>query len=315
MSDVSEHDATPPSGAQEPGGSRGAPASAAAAGDEPVDVPDAVRAKEALLAEWLRAHAHPALAIGFSGGVDSTYLAAVAADAAGPARVVAVIGTSASLADDQHADARALAARLGVRVVDLATHEMADPRYVANPSNRCYFCKSELWTRVRAWAAEQGVETIADGTNADDVRGHRPGAVAGRERGVHSPLAHVGLGKDEIRILSRARGLPTWDAPSSPCLASRLPYGTPVTHARLRQVEGAERALRALGLAGDLRVRHHGELARVELSRAELGRWLSPAGMRAIRSAVRQAGFARVAVDLRGFRSGSLNVLEGVTAA
>ncbi len=289
------------------------PAALPAPAAAPSEPSGAALAKETALVAWLRGHA--SVAVGFSGGVDSTYLTAVAADALGPERVVAVIGQSDSLARAQHAAARELAARLGVRVAELATHEMDDPRYAANPSNRCYFCKGELWARVRAWAHGRGIATVVDGTNADDLAGHRPGAAAAREHGVASPLAAAGLSKSEIRQLSRARGLPTWAAPSSPCLASRLPYGTPVTPARLQQVERAEQALRALGLAGDLRVRHHGELARVELARTEMGRWLTPAGMREIRRAVCTAGFARVALDLRGFRSGSLNVLEGVTAA
>jgi uncharacterized protein len=155
---------------------------------------------------------------------------------------------------------------------------------------------------------------VVDGTNADDLGDYRPGARAAHEHGVLSPLAELGFTKAEIRRLSHARGIPTWQQPSSPCLSSRIPYGTPVTAPRLREVERAEAALRSLGVEGDLRVRHHGELARVELSRAELPRWLEPAHSGALRAAVIGAGFARVAVDLRGFRSGSLNVLEGVAA-
>ena len=153
-----------------------------------------------------------------------------------------------------------------------------------------------------------------DGTNADDLGDWRPGAAAARERGVRSPLADAALTKREIRALSARRGIPTWARPSSPCLSSRLPYGTPVTITRLAQVERAERALRALGIAGDLRVRHHGDVARVELAAELLNDWLAPERMRALRDTVRAAGFARVAVDLRGFRSGSLNVLAGVGA-
>jgi uncharacterized protein len=164
-------------------------------------------------------------------------------------------------------------------------------------------------------ARERGIATLIDGTNADDLSDYRPGAQAAREHGVRSPLAELGITKAEIRYLSRERQIPTWAQPASPCLSSRLPYGTPVTFARLEEVGRAEQALRALGVRGDLRVRHHGELARVELSRNELGHWLMPERLRALRTAVRGAGFRRVAVDLRGFRSGSLNVLHGVTAA
>jgi uncharacterized protein len=154
---------------------------------------------------------------------------------------------------------------------------------------------------------------VIDGTNADDLSDYRPGAAAAREWNVESPLAVLGFSKADIRALSRVRGIPTWQQPSAPCLSSRIPYGTGVTPARLRQIERAEAALRALGITGDLRVRFHGMLARVELSRDEIARWLEPAAAEALRVAVLSAGFDRVAVDIRGFRSGSLNVLGGVT--
>jgi uncharacterized protein len=160
-----------------------------------------------------------------------------------------------------------------------------------------------------------GTNTIVDGTNADDVHDWRPGKQAAREHGVRSPLAELGITKAEIRLLSREREIPTWSQPSSPCLSSRLPYGTSVTVERLRQVERAEQALRALGVCGDLRVRHHGDVARIEIGRDELEAWLAPERWPLLRAAVLAAGFARVTVDLRGFRSGSLNVLSGVTAA
>jgi uncharacterized protein len=270
------------------------------------------RAKEAALVAWLRARGP--VAIGFSGGVDSAYLACVAVAALGPESTLAIIGRSASYPSAQWAAARAVAERFAVPVLELDTHEMDDPRYAENPTNRCYFCKSELWSLLVPAAAARGISTVIDGTNADDLGDHRPGAAAANERGVLSPLATLGFSKAEIRALSRARGIPTWAQPSSPCLSSRLPYGTAVTATRLRQVERAEAALRALGIAGDLRVRHHGELARVELGAAELERWLS-ADVRPLARAVRDAGFRRVALDLRGFRSGSLNVLSGVSAA
>ena len=279
----------------------------------PVAPAPAALAKEAALVAWLRAR--ESVLVGFSGGVDSAYLACVAVDALGPGRVLAVIGRSASYPAEQWRAARRVADDFGVPVEELDTAELADPRYAANPSNRCYFCKAELWSRLAPVAAARGIGTIVDGTNADDLADHRPGAQAAREHGVRSPLAELGLAKAEIRALSRRRGLPTWQQPSSPCLSSRLPYGTPVTRDRLAAVERAEAALRALGVAGDLRVRHHGELARVELARGELAAWLAPERSAALRAAVAGAGFARVALDLRGFRSGSLNVLSGVTAA
>src|SRR5690606_10767630 len=145
-----------------------------------------------------------------------------------------------------------------------------DPRYAANPANRCYFCKSELWSRVLPVARAQGMSLVLDGTNADDLHGHRPGRRAADEQGVRSPLAELGFSKDDIRILSRRRDIPIWSEPASPCLASRIPQGTAVTVERLARVERAEDALRALGVSGDLRVRDHGEVARVELGPAEL---------------------------------------------
>ena len=265
------------------------------------------REKERRLIAWLAVRS--SVILGFSGGVDSAYLACVALEAIGPSRFLAVIGRSPSYPDAQWDAARALAAKFDIPVLEVRTHEMLDPRYVANPSNRCYFCKTELWSVLRAVADERGFDTIIDGTNADDATDWRPGRQAADEHAVSSPLAEIGFTKDEIRALSKARGLPTWSQPSSPCLSSRLPYGSAVTIERLRQVERAESALRALGIDGDLRVRHHGDLARVEISADRLDAWLAPPRVHAITAAVREAGFARVAMDLRGFRSGSLNVI------
>jgi uncharacterized protein len=270
-------------------------------------------AKESALVAWLRERGSALL--GFSGGVDSAYLASVASEALGTERVLAVIGRSASYPEEQWRVARDVAVHLGLRVEELDTDEMSDPRYVSNPSNRCYFCKTELWGKLAPLARARGLAVVIDGTNADDVRGHRPGMRAAHEHGVRSPLVDVGMTKRDVRERSRARGLPTWSRPSAPCLSSRLQYGLPVTSERLQQVEHAERALRDLGISGDLRVRHHGDLARVELSRDMLALWLSPIPLRMISAALRAAGFARVAVDLRGFRSGSLNILQEVSAA
>lgn len=279
----------------------------------PVSPLDAdVRAKEARLADWFRAHG--SALIGFSGGVDSAYLACVALDALGPDRVLAVIGRSASYPEAQWAMARAVADRFAVPVLEVDTDEMNDPQYAANPVNRCYFCKRELWGRLTPIAIERGIAVVVDGTNADDLSDHRPGAQAAREQGVASPLAELGFTKAEIRALSEARGIPTWDRPSSPCLSSRLPYGTEVTPLRLRRVEEAEAALRALGIDGNLRVRYFGDLAKVELDPAPLTYWSEGEARARLEAAVRAAGFSAVEIDPRGFRSGGLNVLAGIIA-
>jgi uncharacterized protein len=274
------------------------------------DIDETLRAKESALIDWLRARG--SVLVGFSGGVDSAYLACVAVEILGPERMLAVIGRSASYPAAQWQVARDVADRFGVPVLEIDTDELNDPSYAANPVNRCYFCKRELWSRLVPIATERGFVAVVDGTNADDLADYRPGARAAAEHGVESPLALHGIRKADIRALSRARGIPTWQQPSAPCLSSRLPYGTPVTPERLRRIERAEAALRGLGVVGDLRVRYHGSLARVEMASSELERWLSPASRKQIRRVVCLAGFERVAIDLRGFRSGSLNVLGGI---
>lgn len=267
--------------------------------------------KEQALIAWIRERRR--LAVGYSGGVDSAYLAAVAVAAVGPGNVLAVTGRSASYPESQWRAAGEVARQIGLPVLEIDTDELNDPRYAANPTNRCYFCKTELWGRVVPVARERGFDVVADGTNADDRHDHRPGAQAAREHDVQSPLAELGFSKADIRAYSRERGLPTWQQPSSPCLSSRLPYGTPVTVGRLRRVEQAESALRALGVAGDLRVRHFGDLARVELGQEELARWSTDEGRARISAVVGEAGYERVEIDPRGFRSGALNQLAQLT--
>lgn len=268
-------------------------------------------AREIALSDWLRARGR--VVIGYSGGVDSAYLAAVAIEALGPDATLGVVGRSASYPESQWESARAVAAQIGLAIHEVATDEMSDPRYAANPSDRCYFCKAELWSKVVPVARELGFATVVDGTNADDLRGHRPGRAAAREWGVASPLADVGLTKAEIRLNSTRRGLPTAEQPSSPCLSSRLPTGTAVTPLRLARVDAAERAARAAGVHGDLRVRYHGETARVEMSLAELTAWRAPERRAVLREAIVRAGFVHVELDLRGFRSGQAN--EPLTTA
>lgn len=248
--------------------------------------------------------------IGYSGGVDSVFLARIAVDVIGTQNVLAVTGRSDSIASWMADTARDVAEQFGIPWLEIDTEEMADPRYAANPSNRCYFCKDELWGKLAGVARERGFRAVLDGSNADDVGDHRPGAIAANEHGVRSPLLEAGLTKAEIRRWSRELGLPTWDQPASPCLASRLPYGLAVTPERLRQVEAAEGALRALGFR-EFRVRHHGDVARLEVGCGEFA-WLVEQRGR-VNHAVRAAGFQRALLDLDGYRRGALN--EGLAAA
>ena len=265
--------------------------------------------KETALIAWLSRRRR--VAIGFSGGVDSSYLAAVMVEALGRDHSLALIGRSESLAGREEDHAVVVARAIGIPFLEVDTGELADPRYAANPSNRCYFCKSVLWATLTPIAAARGFDTLIDGTNADDRFDYRPGGRAAVEHAVSSPLAEVGFTKAEIRERTRERGWPWWDRPAAPCLASRLPYGTAVTPERLHQVERAENALRDLGIPGNLRVRHYGDLARVELDRQLVARWQNGEAFEKLAAAVRAAGFARVEVDARGFRSGGLNVLDG----
>jgi uncharacterized protein len=245
--------------------------------------------------------------VGYSGGVDSVFLARVALDVLGPDRVLAVTGKSDSLASWMEGTAREVAARFEIPWLEVETYEGEDPRYAANPTNRCYFCKHELWGRLREVADERGLRVLVDGSNADDVGDHRPGATAGREHSVRSPLLEAGLTKAEIREWSRELGLPTWSQPAAPCLASRIPYGLAVTPERLAQIEKAEVGLRALGFS-DFRVRHHDQTARLEIHPTELEEALRQRAL--VVEAVRAAGFTTVALDLEGYRRGALN--EGV---
>ena len=248
----------------------------------------------------------PSALLGYSGGVDSALLAVVLRQELGRDRMLAAIGRSASYPEAQWRTAREVADRFDVPVLEVDTHELEDPHYLANPTNRCFYCKTELWTRLVPLARARGLAVVCDGTNADDLGGgeHRPGRGAGERAGVRSPLAEVGLTKAAIRAASRALGLPTWDAPAAPCLSSRVQYGLQITLLRLQQVELAEAYLRELGVRGDLRVRHRGGAARIEVEPA----WIPWAEQRleAITLRLTALGFAHVDVDPRGYRRGSL---------
>ncbi len=247
--------------------------------------------------------------LGYSGGVDSAVLAVAGTRALGPQHFLAVIGRSPSYPEAQYATALAIAKRFGVPVREAATREMEDPRYLANPVNRCYFCKSELWSVLARVAGEIGFDTIIDGTNLDDLGEHRPGLKAAAETAVRSPLAELGWSKDDVRAAARELDLPCWDAPASPCLSSRIQYGLPVTPARLQQVEAGETFLRDLGIEGDLRVRHHGDRVRIEASAA--GQQAMRADWDRIQRFFTGLGLAGVELDPRGYRRGSLLTVLG----
>src|SRR2546421_1954322 len=206
---------------------------------------------------------YPSVLLGYSGGVDSAFLAVVLRQELGRERMLAVIGRSPSYPEAQWRAAREVATRFDVPILEVETHELEDANYLANPTNRCFFCKTELWTRLVPLARERGFAVVCDGTNADDIREHRPGKAAGVEAGVRSPLAEVGLTKAEIRSASRELGLPTWDAPAAPCLSSRVRYGLSITPSRLQQVEAGGADFRELRVTRDLPGRPLGDAARV----------------------------------------------------
>ena len=243
--------------------------------------------------------------VAYSGGVDSTLLLKVAVDELGE-RAVAALADSEAYDAEETAEAVRLAEQIGAPLVRLRTRELEDPRYAANGADRCYFCKTELFDRLEPLRAELGLAHIAYGMNRDDHGDWRPGQRAARERGVRAPLDEAGLGKEVIRMLARHLGLPVWDKPAEACYSSRIPYGTPVTAEALAQIGRAERALRRLGLR-QVRVRHHEAVARIEIDPAEFPRLLEPELRERIVAAVRAAGYRYVALDLQGYRTGSLN--------
>jgi uncharacterized protein len=246
---------------------------------------------------------HQRLVVAFSGGVDSALVAWAAHDVLGPDRAVAVTAVSGSLAASERADCRRLAGLWGLRWIEVDSDELARPAYVDNGPDRCYHCKSELMDRLQLVADSEGA-TIALGVNLDDLEDHRPGQRAARERGAVFPLVEAGLTKSDVRAAAKQLGLEVWDKPAAACLASRIPHGTPVTMGTLSQVGTAEELLRALGFR-QLRVRHYGDLARIELPDEELDGAIRRRAE--ITAAVKRAGYRFVTLDLEGFRSGSLN--------
>jgi uncharacterized protein len=268
-----------------------------------VVVDSSLRAREAEL--FARLRGLPSLIVAYSGGVDSAFLAWAATEVLGD-RALCVTADSASYPERHRAMALSIARDFGLHHEVVATAELDRPEYRANEPNRCYFCKHELYTHLSAIAKARGFVAVADGSNADDRGDYRPGRQAAREFGVISPLDEAGLTKDDIRTLSREAGLPTWDEPASACLSSRIPYGSEVSEEKLRVIEQAEDALRALGFRV-IRVRHHGDVARLEVGKSEMPRLLDDDVARAVDLALRELGFRYVAVDLRGYRLGSLN--------
>ena len=243
------------------------------------------------------------IAVAFSSGVDSTFLLKVAHEELGE-RVVAVTARSHSFPKREQDEAAAFCAREGIRQVVVDSEELAIPGFSQNPTNRCYLCKKELFTKILEIARAEGFSAVAEGSNVDDLGDYRPGLQAVRELGIRSPLREAGLTKDEIRALSRRMGLPTWNKPSFACLASRFPYGERITEERLARVERAEQYLLGLGF-GQMRVRTHGDLARIELSSADIPK--AVAQREKIHAALKGFGFAYVALDLLGYRTGSMN--------
>ena len=243
--------------------------------------------------------------IAYSGGVDSTFLLKVAAETLGE-RALGVTAMSSSYPAGELEEARALARQMGALHLVVETHETESEDYLANPANRCYFCKVELWDTLAPIARERGFAAMADGFNADDVSDVRPGAKAAREHGVCSPLLDAGLNKGEIRLLSREMGLSTWDKPAMACLSSRVPYGEPITLEKLARIDRAEHLLRELGLR-QVRVRHHENMARIELPREDMPRFFSQDLLPSVTRRFKELGFQFVTLDLEGYRPGSLN--------
>ncbi len=244
------------------------------------------------------------VAVAFSGGVDSTFLLALAADTLGPQNVLAIVGISASLPGRELKGARSIGRQLGVEVIEAHTDEINRPQYSANNPDRCYHCKAELFCKMRQQAQRRGFDAIVTGANSDDAGDYRPGLRAGEDFGARSPLLEAGLTKNEIREISRRMELPTAGKPASACLASRIPYGRAITEENLHSVERAEDALLHLGFI-QCRVRHHGTIARIEVPADRFPEVV--ASREAIIQAIKAAGYSYVTLDLQGFRSGSMN--------
>lgn len=266
-------------------------------------VPSDLDEKEVRLREILRKMEK--VIVAFSGGVDSSYLAFVANLELGSS-AICVTGESASLSNYQREQTRLIANRFGFNHEVVETDEVSNPDYISNAPNRCYFCKTELYGKLLPLANDRHAAYIVDGSTTDDIGDFRPGRTAATEKGVRSPLIEAGLSKSDIRLLSRRAGLPTWDRPASPCLSSRIAYGTPVTIQRLSIVDRGENIMREMGFR-EFRVRHHDELVRLEISPDEFEKALKAENVAELARRFRELGFRYVTLDLHGFRSGSMN--------
>ena len=244
--------------------------------------------------------------VAFSGGVDSTLLLKVALDVLGRENVLAVTATSVTYPQAQQDEALQLAGQLGARHVNIESEEMEKPEFIANPPNRCYYCKRELFGKLIQVAEEQGLAAVVDGSNLDDRSDYRPGRQAADELGIRSPLMEAGFTKADIRALSQSLGLPTWDKPAFACLSSRFPYGTTISSGKLRQVDAAERFLRDRGFR-QVRVRHYDHTARIEIEHSELRRFFDEQLIAEVVSEFKQIGYKYVTLDLEGYRTGSMN--------
>jgi len=248
----------------------------------------------------------PRALVAFSGGVDSTLLLKICADVLGPANVTAVTGVSETYTPEEKRAAGRVTRGLGVRHIILETDELACAAFAANPADRCYHCKRELFTKIAELARSLGVDAVYDASNVDDLADYRPGRRATEELGIASPLVEAGFTKKDIRSLSKKLGLPSWDKPANPCLASRIPYGIPITPEILERVRAGEKFLRGLGFPV-VRLRHHGDLARIEVPAGDLARLIKPATARRVAAKLRSLGYLWVAADVEGYRMGSLN--------